>query len=138
MIIGIGHTALHFTVKGKNPAAGPVIAQMKQLKIDIAGLGNQSLYSFHEGFSITMGMLLFFFGLQSFFLSKSLNSYNDNKIVFWIPVVTTAVLLFLSLRYFIIIPQTLSFIALVAYGMCLWKLGRQAANTQRKVPVVNV
>ena len=124
MIIGLGHSSLHFVVKGKNQSAGAVIAQMKQLTINIGGFGNRSLYEFHEGFSLTMGVLLFFFGLQSYFVSKNLNHYSNNRAIFWIPVVATVALLFLSLRYFIIIPQALSSIALVAFGMCLWKVSK--------------
>jgi hypothetical protein len=128
MIIGAGHTALHFVVKGKDPAGAHIIAQMEQYKINIGGLGSSSLLEFHEGFSITMGMLLFFFGLHNLLLSKSFNTFISNRAIVWVPLLTTAILLFLSLKYFIIIPQALSLIALVAYGMCLWKLSGKGQN----------
>jgi hypothetical protein len=121
MIIGIGHTTIHFAVKGKDPAGAHVVAQMEQFKINIGGLGSRNLLEFHEGFSITMGILLFFFGLQNFLIANNLKTYNIKRGIIWIPVLTAAVLLLLSLKYFIIIPQALSFIALVSYGMCLWK-----------------
>ena len=120
MAIGLGHTAIHFAVKGKNPAGAHVVAQMKQFKITIGGFGGRSLLEFHEGFSITMGMMLFAFGLHNFLLSKSLNSINTNRGIIMVPVLTSAALLFLCLKYFIIIPQALSTIAFVAYGLC-WR-----------------
>lgn len=118
MVIGAGHTILHFTVKGKNPAGAHVVAQMDQYRINIAGLGSRSLLEYHEGFSLSMGIILLCFGLQNCLVSENIRT---NRGLILVALLTAGVMFFLSLRYFIIIPQALSFIALIAYGMCFWK-----------------
>lgn len=125
MLIGTGHTALHFAVKGKDPASAHIFKQMKDFKLNIIGFGSRSLLEFHEGFSITMGVLLFFIGLQNFFLSGSLKSASHtNKGIILVPALLAGITFILTLKYFIILPQALSLIAFLAYSLSLWKLRR--------------
>ncbi len=123
MIMGAGHTALHFALAGNDPAGAPVISQMEAFKLSVFGLGSPSLLDFHQGFSIAMGVLLFFTGLQNFFLSGSLNyAFDKHKGSVLLPALLAGITFILSLKYFIIMPQALSLIALMAYSMSFWKL----------------
>jgi hypothetical protein len=126
MLIGAGHTALHFALAGNDPASAPVIEQMEAFKLGIMGFGSRSLLDFHQGFSITMGVLLIFTSLQNFFLSGSLDSaYNNHKGSVLLPALLAGITFILSLKYFIILPQALSLIAFTAYSLSLWKLQRE-------------
>jgi hypothetical protein len=126
MIIGAGHTAVHFALAGNDPASAPLITQMEAFKITVLGSGSPSLLDFHQGFSITMGMLLLFTGLQNFFLSGNLSSaFNKHKGSVLLPSLLAGITFILSLKYFFIVPQALSPIALIAYSSSFWKLQRE-------------
>lgn len=125
-LIGVGHTSIHFSMKGKNPSAAAILEQMDAFKVLLPGMGSRSLLEFHEGFSITMGILLFFVGLQNFFLAPILMQLHERaKAAPFIPLVLSGILFLLSLTYFILPPQALSLVALVAYCLSWWKAGRE-------------
>ena len=127
MTMGAGHIVLYFVLKESNPAGTAVVAQMEGLRLSIKGLGNRSLLDFHEGFSITMGVLLFFTGLQNFLLAGNLKSvYDNHKGILLVPVLLTGIVFLLSMRYFFTVPQALSLIACLTYSMSFWKLSRES------------
>ena len=122
MIIGIGHLILHFVLRGRNPAGILVMNQMKNIKV---GFGNvtQTMASFYTGFSITMGALLVLAGLQNLFLAASLDvSFSRHKGSAFMAILLAGILFVLSMKYFIILPQMLSLLALIFYSLGFWKL----------------
>lgn len=131
-LIGVGHT-IHFSMKGKNPAAVPLLEQMDAFKILLPEMGGRSLLEFHEGFSITMGVLLFFVGLQNFFLATSLSQlYERAKVALLVPLVLAGIIFLLSLKFFILPPQALSLVALVVYSFCWSKMGAKNAGARNQ------
>lgn len=127
MIIGLGHISFHLAMIGKNPKSAYLIQQMRDYQVKVVGV-SRSMLEFHEGFSFTMGALLFFIGLQHLLLSKNLRFlFDQNKKAVLLPIVIAGVVFVFSLKYFIIIPQALSFIAFGAYVFSYWKLGRELA-----------
>lgn len=129
MITGAGHTTLHFLVDGNDPASAHINKQMEDFKLSISGFGSRSLLDFHDGFSITMGVLLFFIGLQNFFLSRSLKYASDNnKSIILVPALLAGIIFILALKYFIILPQALNLMAFVAFILSWWKLSREKSS----------
>jgi hypothetical protein len=138
MLMGAGHNLLHLAIAGKNPAAAPVIQQMEAFKLVIMGFGSRSLLDFHHGFSFTMGTLLFFTGLQNFFLSSHLKSaFNSHKGIVWVPALLAGITFLLALTYFIILPQALSLIAFIAYAWSLLKLMKEKNATDTGALIKN-
>lgn len=125
MIIGTGHNVIHLAHRGKNPQAALVIDQMRQFKVAIGGFGSRSMLEFHEGFSLTMGALLFFVGLQNLVLLSTLKAISHHSRVVLLSVIISLTVFLLSLKYFIIIPQALSLIAMIAFSLSYWMLKKR-------------
>lgn len=132
MLIGVGHTMIHFARKGKDSAVGPVIQQMEAFKVDVAGM-SRSLLELYEGFSLTMGTLLFFIGLQNFFLAKSLNIvYKEHSVVVIVPILIAGATFALSVRYFFLPPLVLSFFAFLVFMVSLWQLKKKSSTLTKE------
>lgn len=114
-IIGIGHLALHALLSKKKNSTQSATLLMEKVQISFA-FAHQTMLNFYYGFSITMAVLFIFTGLQAFALSKTLKElYIINKCLVILPIGISGMTFFLSLRYFIIIPQLLSLLALLSF-----------------------
>jgi hypothetical protein len=128
MMTGAGHLALHFAHKGGSPASDHMTKQMDVVTISI-GFGSRTFLEFFQGFSITMGILLIFTGLQNFLLARNLRlAFDNNKAAVSLPILLAGITFIISLKYFMIPPQVLSLIAFIAYSWSLWKLSRKQAS----------
>lgn len=125
MMIGVGHLSLHFAQHRETESNAHLINQMKEATINI-GFASKSFYDFFHGFSLMMGFLFIFIGLQNFLMARNLRSiFLNNKAAISLPILISGITFVMSVKYFLIPPQALSLIALSTYLWSLLKLNRQ-------------
>lgn len=131
MIMGGGHLVAHFALDENDPASKHIYMQMDTFKLSVMGFGSRSLLDFMDGFSIIMGVTVFFAGLQSFFLSGNLRSFSEHhRGIILLPALLAGIIFILSLKYLIILPQALSLLAFIGYSLSLWKLSMEKGQRE--------
>jgi len=115
--VGIGHT-FTYLFSPKNTEQIDFIEKMHSFSISIANQ-NVSIFSFYEGFSLMMGLLLIAYGSINLLISKNNTSsiIPANIIVFNILVSSTA--LVFSIIYFFIVPVVFTGLATLGYSFSL-------------------
>lgn len=110
---GILHTVSDL-LSPETPERNAIISQMKELT-GIA-LGTEfNMYSFFQGFSLTMGLLLFGFGALNILILKNNQGAHLPSNILVLNIIVSLIALTISLNYFFIIPIILTGIPFLGY-----------------------
>ncbi|WP_107037936.1 LIC_13387 family protein [Brumimicrobium mesophilum] len=117
ILVGIGHTLTDLT-SPKTEEQINFILQMKNFTFEILGSEN-SIYSFHQGYSLMMGLLLFGYGLINLMISKNNQQKEIPKNILVLNIVISLTSLLLSVNYFFFVPIILISLALIGFSVSL-------------------
>lgn len=118
VLLGIGHVITHF-LEPRTPEQLDMIQQMKDFVIEMPGT-TSNLLLFHEGFSITMGMLISAFGLINLvFLKTNRESVNSFGLLLTNSIVS-GLMLILSVIYFFFVPIAFSALSFLCFTSLLF------------------
>ncbi len=113
MLLGFMHLVSQMQKDGLSENVLQTLMRMKNTTFHF--MGQHDLMQFYTGFSITMGFMLFAFGLQTFLINK------PSRQIIVADILISLVVLILSIIYFH--PLAYSFIAfsLLCFVICLLK-----------------
>lgn len=127
VLVGAGHLATSLLMP-VTPAQQAMIDSMRGFAIEMPGTV-ASLYQFHLGFSIMMGVLLMSYGAVTMLFVKAASmeaALRTPVLGFNILVALTALLL--SIAFFFVVPVALTGLAFACYTLA-WLLGLRAPRT---------
>lgn len=117
MLVGLGHTITDLT-SPKTALQNDFILKMKAFPIEIAGT-HSNIFSFHQGFSLMMGLLLFGYGLLNLLIVKNNQTSGIPNNIVILNVIVCLISLILSIQYFFIVPIVFTAIAFLGYMISL-------------------
>lgn len=117
IFVGLGHTIIDLT-SPKTTLQNDFILKMKAFPIEIAG-SQTNIFSFHQGFSLMMGLLLFGYGLLNVLIFKNNQTSGILNNILIINVIVCLISLILSIQYFFIVPIVFTAIAFLGYMISL-------------------
>ena len=117
ILVGIGHTITDLT-STKSETQIDFIQKMKEFPIEIMG-SETNIFSFHQGFSLMMGLLLFGYGLLNILILRNnqASSIPTNIIIF--NIIICVISFVLSIKYFFIVPIVFTGISLLGFAISL-------------------
>ncbi len=117
ILVGIGHTITDLT-STKSETQIDFIQKMKEFPIEIMGT-ETNIFSFHQGFSLMMGLLLFGYGLLNILILRNnqASSIPTNIIIF--NIIICVISFVLSIKYFFIVPIVFTGISLLGFAISL-------------------
>ena len=117
ILVGIGHTITDLT-STKSETQIDFIQKMKEFPIEIMGT-ETNIFSFHQGFSLMMGLLLFGYGLLNILILRNNqeSSIPTNIIIF--NIIICVISFVLSIKYFFIVPIVFTGISLLGFAISL-------------------
>ena len=117
ILVGIGHTITDLT-SPKSETQIDFIQKMKEFPIEIMGT-ETNIFSFHQGFSLMMGLLLFGYGLLNILILRNNQaSYIPTNILI-INILICIISFVLSIKYFFIVPIVFTGISLLGFTISL-------------------
>lgn len=117
IFVGIGHTLTDLTNQ-KTESQNDFIIKMKEFPIDVLG-SETNLFSFHQGFSLMMGLLLFGYGLLNLLILRNYQASSIPTNIMILNVIICVISFVLSIRYFFIVPILFTGIALLGFTLSL-------------------
>lgn len=114
MIGGVGHTTMS-VLSPLTPKQLSLIQTMKEFSIQAMGT-ETNIYSFHQGFSLMMGLLLFSYGLLNLFILKNSKQVNLPPNILLLNSIVTLICTILSFKYFFIVPIALTGLAFLGFS----------------------
>ncbi len=114
---GIGHTVADLTTP-QTAAQSKLILEMKAFVVQILG-GTANVFSFYQGFSLMMGLLLFGYGTLNLLLLKNNGQAPLPTNILLLNCLITLISVVLSIQYFFIVPIVLTGIALLGYSVSI-------------------
>lgn len=117
IIVGIGHTVTDLT-SPKTDLQLEFMTKMKAFPIEVMGTQN-NIFSFHQGFSLMMGLLLLGYGLLNLLIIRNLKHLTLPVNILILNIIISAVSLILSVKYFFIVPIVLIGIAFIGFSISL-------------------
>lgn len=115
MVLGLGHLLTTIVMQSKHANVNPVLFKlMSETHIHFPGRA-MPVRDLMDGFSLAMGVLLFAYGLQSWRLPQLPIQFQRQQAI-QLAFVATLICL-ISLRYFFIVPITLSAIGALCWGI---------------------
>lgn len=117
ILVGIGHTITDLTTP-KTLEQNDFILKMKEFTIQILG-AETDIFSFHQGFSLMMGLLLFAYGLLNLLILKNNKSANLASNILILNIIVSLISVILSLKYFFIVPVVFTSIAFLGFLISL-------------------
>lgn len=126
MIVGAGHLLTH-ALAPSTPERQAIVQAMKGYAVRLPGRAG-TLFEYHEGFSLTMGVLLIAFGALSLIvLRQSAARPAELRGTLLLQTVVAGICAALSARYFFAVPLFLTTLAALAFGLAalrVWRMGR--------------
>lgn len=119
IFVGIGHTITDLT-SPKTEVQNDFLLKMKEFTIEILGT-ETNIFSFHQGYSLMMGLLLFGYGLLNILISKNNKESGLPTNILVLNSIVCFASLLLSIRYFFVVPIVLTGIAFTGYTISLIK-----------------
>lgn len=113
IFVGLGHTIIDLT-SPKTTLQNDFILKMKAFPIEIAG-SQTNIFSFHQGFSLMMGLLLFGYGLLNVLIFKNNQTSGIPNNILILNVIVCLISLILSIQYFFIVPIVFTALAFFGY-----------------------
>ncbi|WP_458626742.1 LIC_13387 family protein [Winogradskyella sp. PC D3.3] len=99
IFVGIGHTITDLT-SPKTSSQNDFIIKMKEFPIEILG-SNATIFSFHQGFSLMMGLLLFGYGLLNILILRNNQALSIPTNIVIFNIIICLICLALSIKYFL-------------------------------------
>jgi hypothetical protein len=117
LIIGFGHTLTYLTAPN-TPEQNILITTMKALNFNMLGV-DANIFSFYEGFSLMMGLLLIGYGLINILtLKNNKQSYLPTNMLI-LNIIISFFSVAISLKYFFLIPVVFTSIPFIGYLISL-------------------
>ena len=130
VLLGIGHLITYLFLP-KTPEQEKMIQVMKDFVISMPG-PDSTLFLFHEGFSLMMGLLLICYGtVNILFFAVDSFDFLRSKPIAMLNVLVSLLAVVLSVIYFFIVPIVFTAISLIAFGLALG-LSLRASGTPQK------
>ncbi|MDO6759353.1 hypothetical protein Q4566_04005 [Tamlana sp. 2_MG-2023] len=117
MFVGIGHTITDLTSR-KTSSQNDFIIKMKEFPIEVLG-SNATIFSFHQGFSLMMGLLLFGYGLLNILILRNNQTSPIPVNIVFFNIVICLISLVISIKYFFIVPILFIGIAFLGFTISL-------------------
>lgn len=115
IIVGIGHI-LTDLLSPKTPQQNGFIETMKGFTIQLMGT-ETTIFSFYQGFSLMMGVLLFSYGLINLMILNNNKQPNLPTNILALNMIVSIICAVLSLLYFFIVPIALTSIAFLGFTL---------------------
>jgi len=90
------------------------ILQMRGFTVEVLG-SKSNMFSFFQGFSFMMGLLLFGYGALNLLILKNNQTGNIPSNVLTLNIIITLVSVMLSIKYFFIVPIAITSTALLGF-----------------------
>lgn len=110
---GILHS-LSDLLSPETPERNEIILQMKAITSQVFGT-KFSMFSFFQGFSLMMGLLLFGYGALNLLILKNNQQADIPSNILILNIIITLVCVMLSVKYFFIVPIAITSIAFVGF-----------------------
>jgi len=117
IFVGVGHTITDLT-SPKTALQNDFIIKMKEFPIEVLG-SETNIFSFHQGFSLMMGLLLFGYGLLNILILKSNRAIPTPPNIIILNIIVCLISLLLSIKYFFIVPILCTGIAFLGFTISL-------------------
>jgi hypothetical protein len=117
ILVGIGHTITDLT-SPKSETQIDFIQKMKEFPIEIMGT-ETNIFSFHQGFSLMMGLLLFGYGLLNILILRNNQASSIPTNIQIINILICIISFVLSIKYFFIVPIVFTGISLLGFAISL-------------------
>ncbi len=124
LLIGIGHTITYLT-STNTVEQDEIVRQMEMFTFQLLG-AEANVFSFYQGFSLMMGLLLFGYGALNLLI---LNTNKDDRLpvtILILNVFISLVSVILSVNYFFIVPVVFTSIALFGFSIALITKNRKS------------
>ncbi|WP_027421362.1 LIC_13387 family protein [Crocinitomix catalasitica] len=118
LLVGIGHTMAVLTSPITEQQSN-YIQQMKGFPIEMFG-SNIDIYSFYQGFSLMMGLLLFGYGLINLMILSMPQVIKLPRNILILNVFVSLLSFVLSVQYFFTVPVIFTGIALTGFTITLF------------------
>jgi len=110
---GIFHS-LSDLLSPETPERNKIILQMKAITNQIFGT-EFNMFSFFQGFSLMMGLLLFGYGALNLLILKNNQQADIPSNILILNIIITLVSVILSVKYFFIVPIAITSIAFLGF-----------------------
>lgn len=117
IFVGIGHTITDLT-SPKTESQNDFIIKMKEFPIEVLG-SEINIFSFHQGFSLMMGLLLFGYGLLNILIFRNNQTSPIPTNIIILNIIICVISFILSIKYFFIVPIVFTGIALLGFAISL-------------------
>ena len=117
IFVGVGHTITDLT-SPKTALQNDFIIKMKEFPIEVLG-SETNIFSFHQGFSLMMGLLLFGYGLLNVLILRSNRAIPIPPNIIILNIIVCLISLLLSIKYFFIVPILFTGIAFLGFTISL-------------------
>lgn len=117
ILIGFGHTITYLTAPN-TPVQNEIIITMKGLIFDMFGV-EANIFSFYQGFSLMMGLLLIGYGLLNRMFVKNSNQSDLPSNILILNIIISFISVIISLKYFFIVPIIFTSVAFLGYVISL-------------------
>lgn len=127
LLVGVGHTITDLTTP-KTPEQIAFIFKMKSFTIQILGT-ETNIFSFHQGYSLMMGLLLFGYGLLNLMMANN-NALHISQGILILNITVSLIAVILSLKYFFVVPVAFTSVALLGFTISFIANHKQAKKIQ--------
>lgn len=117
IFVGIGHTITDLT-SPKTESQNDFIIKMKEFSIEVLG-SETNIFSFYQGFSLMMGLLLFGYGLLNILILRNNQESSIPTNIIILNIIICIISFVLSIKYFFIVPIVFTGIALLGFAISL-------------------
>ncbi|MCA0133898.1 LIC_13387 family protein [Winogradskyella alexanderae] len=115
IVVGLGHIATDLISPKTSEQIG-YINTMKELIITIVGT-ETNIYSFYQGFSLIMGLILASYGLINLFFIRNNKTSLVPKNIFFLNILVALVCMFLTVKYLFVVPIILTGLAFFGFTL---------------------
>lgn len=117
IFVGIGHTITYLT-SPKTVLQNNFIIKMKEFPIEVLG-SETNIFSFHQGFSLMMELLLFGYGLLNILIMRNNQASSIPTNIIILNILICVISFVLSIKYFFIVPIICTGIAFLGFTISL-------------------
>lgn len=117
IVVGVGHIVTDLLGPKTSKQMG-YIQTMKDSTLSLLGT-DTTVFSFYQGFSIMMGLLLTSYGLINLLIVKNNKESNVAKNIILLNILVASACVILSIKYFFIVPITLTGLAFIGFTLSL-------------------
>ncbi|AWV97091.1 LIC_13387 family protein [Arcticibacterium luteifluviistationis] len=114
---GIGHTTAALS-NPKTAELNELLSTMKAFTTHLLG-SEVNMFSFHQGFSLMMGLLLFGYGALNLLILKNNVQAQMPSNILILNIIISLVSVVLSVKYFFLIPIVLTGMAFLGFSISL-------------------